>query len=252
MRKAVTSFVVLVFCFFCATVAQAGDGSDLQSAVDCVVRESYESRDVRYLGVMLREEPVVKTELALSESHGWHASVLLMSGTQEFSSTKTPSDELDFTVGKTWKSESEKWLTADLLYLSLRPFGKSAGDVLVPRVKFGQDFAMGEWGKIKPYAQLECRLGLPDFVRRPTGTVGVDYALPLVGHFTLKTGVSALYDCGIANLFDTGWTLSGRIGLEAKITEHLSAEVYLKEFAPHQQRDRQHQEVFGVSVTLNF
>lgn len=263
--------VVLVFCGFFAGIARAENGrSDLQSAVDSVVAQQYESwavkitstyvsKDVRYFGGMPRDKPAVQTEIFLDEfvekpgarPSGWHFGIWWSSGLQESEGVKTPSDEVDFTVGRTWKFEQGWWLTTDLLYFDVLPFNKSDGDVLVPRVKFGKDLDLGSAGKLKPYAQVECRFGLPDFVRRPTVTVGTDYVLPLGGPFSFKAGVSALYDCGIDGVVDTGETFAGRLGGEWKITKGLCLEIFVKEFGPHQKRDQQHQEVFGLVLTIS-
>ncbi len=271
MSRSLSYVLFVLLSYVSATVAQAQEmKSDLAAAVNSVVAQppvvketaeswkvrltsTYVSKDVRYFGGLLRDEPAVQTELLVSEPSGWHVGIWWSTGLQESGGVKTSSDEVDFTVGHTWKFERSWWVTADLLYLDLLPESQSRGDILIPRLKFGKDFDFGSAGKLKPYAQVECRLGLlPELGRRPTATLGADYSVKVVGPVSLKVGVSALYDCGIAKVVDTGWTLTGRIGLECKISDGVSAEVFVKEFGPYQERDRQHQEVFGVAVTLSF
>ncbi len=264
MRQAVYSFIVLVLCCFCATVAQAEDGQDLKAAVDAVVAsepvvesdpwkfkltETWVSKYVGYPGPLLSDKPCLQSDLSVVAPSGWHASIWWSTGLAH-EQQQTPAEQVDIAVGKTWKWNDGSWLTADLIYKDFTPLGRSAGDAFVPRVKLGRDMDLGAWGKLKPYLQAECWLILPDLTRRSTVTLGLDYALPIVGPLSLKAGVSGLYDWGTPAT-DRGPLGKGILGLEYKVSGHLSLGIGYSAFAPHDRATLEHQEVLGLSLTLN-
>lgn len=258
-------FSVLVLC--AATVAARADDtpkSDLQEAIDALVTKltspaqtdpwhvkfssTWVSKYVGYLGPELSATPAVQSELSIAGPSGWHASAWWSTGLQE-TEAATKADQLDITVGHTWKWGATS-LAADLVYKDLIPLSMKEGDALVPRLRLTHDLDLGEYGKLKPYLQAECWAVLPDYARRPVAMAGADYSVPLCGPLSLRVSAGALFDYGTA-VADRGWLFTGSLGLECKLTDNVTLGAYIKEFGPHQLRDRHHEEAVSFALTVD-
>ena len=256
---------VLVLC--AATVAARADDtpkSALQEAVDALAAQTapakaddpwhvkfsstWVSKYVGYLGPELTTTPAIQSELSIAGPSGWHVSAWWSTGLQE-TEAATKADQLDFMVGHTWKWGATS-LAADLVYKDFIPLSMKEGDALVPRLRLTHDLDLGECGKLKPYLQTECWAVLPDYTRRPVAMAGVDYSVRLCGPLSLRAGASALFDYGTA-VADRGWLFTSSVGIEYKLTDNVTLGAYIKEFGPHQLRDRRHEEVVSFALTIN-
>lgn len=268
MRKALSFLLTVAFFLGFGGLALAQEKTDLHAAIDSVTKQSeqpswggkvsstWASKYIGFLGPLASDQPVIQSELWVDQftqknqrPSGWHFGAWWSTGLQE-KMHETTADQIDFTVGHTWKWD-KNYLAADVIYKDFIPLSRKDGDVIVTRLKFGYDFDLGDYGKLKPYVTAECWTILPDYIRRPVATVGAEYVYKLFNQISVTGGFYGLFDYG-TDTADRGFLVRPNMGVRWAVTDSVSASLSYQWSRPIGMRDRDCHDALYASIIFNF